>query len=207
MVFVCPSCGAWSNERPVQSEMVLCDCGHRHPITRRPLLLVTGASGTGKTTLALQLAGAFTEAVVLDQDLLWMPEMDTPEDNWRRFRSLWLRLAVNIGQSAGPLLLFGSTDPDQYECLPERRYISSIHTLTLVCEDEELRYRLTSRPEWRGSGGNEFVASMLQFNRSLRALAQRQPDRVTLLDTTHDPPSISTAHVATWARKILERTT
>lgn len=187
--------------------MVLCACGQRHPIVLRPLLLVTGASGTGKTTIVLQLAGAFTEAVVLDQDLLWMPEMDTPEHNWRRFRSLWLRLAVNIGQSGRPLLLFGSTDPGQYECLPERHCISSIHTLTLVCEDEELRYRLTLRPEWRRSSGNEFVDSMLHFNRSLRALAQRQPDRVTLLDTTHDPPNISAAHLATWARKILERTT
>ncbi|MDQ2744426.1 MAG: nucleoside kinase [Chloroflexota bacterium] len=185
--------------------MVLCACGHRRPIVLRPLLLVTGASGTGKTTIVLQLAGAFTEAVVLDQDLLWMPEMDTPEDNWRRFRSLWLRLALNIGQSGKPLLLFGSTDPDQYERLPERRYIRSIHTLALVCEDEELCCCLTARPEWRGSGGNEFVDSMLHFNRSLRALAQRQPDRVTLLDTTHDPPNISAASVATWARKILER--
>jgi len=186
---------------------VLCGCGSRHPIALHPLLLVTGASGTGKTTIGLQLAGAFREAVVLDQDILWMPEMDTPEDNSRRFHSLWLRLAVNIGQSGRPLLLVGSTDPDQYERLPERRYISSIHTLALVCEDKELRHRLTSRPEWRGSGGNRFVGSMLEFNRSLRALAQGQADRVTLLDTTHDPPNISAARVATWARKILEEAT
>ncbi len=207
MFFVCASCGEWSNERPVEGATAACGCGHRHPIALRPLLLVTGASGTGKTTIILHLAGAFGEAVVLDQDILWMPEMDTPEDNWQRFRSLWLRLAVNIGQSGRPLLLFGSTDPEQYERLPERRYISSVHTLALVCEDQELRHRLMSRPEWRGSGGNEFVGSMLRFNRSLRALAHRQPDHVTLLDTTHDPPNVSAARVATWARKILKGAT
>ncbi len=187
--------------------MVACGCGYRHPIALHPLLLVTGASGTGKTTIVLRLAGTFSEAVVLDQDILWMPEMDTPEDNWQRFRSLWLRLAVNIAQSGRPLLLFGSTDPEQYERLPERRYIGAIHTLALVCEDQELRHRLASRPEWRRSGGNEFVGSMLHFNHSLRALAQRQPKRVTLLDTTIDPPNVSAAHVATWARKILEEAT
>jgi hypothetical protein len=73
----------------------------------------TGASGAGKTTLALQLIGPFTEAIVLDHDVLWMPEMDTPDDGWRRFGSLWLRLAADIAQSGRPVLLFGSADPDQ----------------------------------------------------------------------------------------------
>ena len=185
--------------------MIVCDCGYRHPIALRPLLLVSGASGTGKTTIALRLAGTFTDAVVLDQNILWMPEMDTPEDNWRRFRSLWLRVAVNIAQNGHPLLLFGSADPDQYERLPERRYVGSIHTLALVCDDDELRRRLTARPAWRGSGTAEFIDSMLQFNRSLRALAGRRPEDIALLDTSRDAPDVSAAHVATWARTLLER--
>ena len=204
MFLDCPGCGEWSTDRPVEDSLVVCRCGYRHPVALRPLLLVTGASGTGKTTIALQLTGTFTEAVVLDQDLLWIPEMDAPQDDWRRFRNLWLRLAVNIGQSGRPLLLFGSADPDQYERLPERRYVSSIHTLALVCDDEELRRRLTVRPEWRKSGSEEFVGSMVRFNRSLRALAERRPEEVTLLDTTQDPPHGSAARVVTWARRLLE---
>ena len=201
----CPSCGERSIERLVADSMMVCDCGYRHPIALRPLLLVTGASGTGKTTIAMRLGGTFPGAVVLDQDILWMPEMDTPEDNWRRFRSLWLRFAVNIAQNGHPLLLFGSADPDQYERLPERRYVGSIHTLALVCDDDELRRRLTARPKCRGSGNEGFITSMCQFNRSLHALAARQPERVSLLDTTRDTPDVSAAHVATWARTLLER--
>jgi hypothetical protein len=109
------------------------------------------------------------------------------------------------GKAARPLLLFGSADPDQYERLPERRYVGSIHTLALVCDDEELRRRLTSRPGWRGWGTEDFVVSMLRFNRSLRVLAERQPELITLLDTTHDTSDVSAAHVATWATKLLER--
>lgn len=161
--------------------------------------------GTSKTTIARRLAGTFPDAVVLDQDVLWMPEMDTPEDNWRRFRSLWLRMAVNIAPNGHPLLLFGSADPDQYEHLPERRYVSLIHTLALVCNDDELRRRLTSRPEWRGSGREDCIDSMLRFNRSLRSLPERQPQCVALLDTTHERPDVSADRVATWARGILER--
>ncbi len=72
MFLACPSCGEWSIERLVADSMMVCDCGYRHPIAFRPLLLVTGASGTGKTTIALRLAGTFTDAVVHDQDILWM---------------------------------------------------------------------------------------------------------------------------------------
>lgn len=185
--------------------MVVCACGYRHRITLRPLLLVTGASGTGKSTIAVLLAGSFTDMVVLDQDILWGPEMDTPHDNWRRFRSLWLRLAANIAQSGSPLLLFGSCDPDQYEALPERRYVGPIHTLALVCDDDELGRRLTARPGWRGSGEVAFIASMLHFNHALRALAARRPERVARLDTTCVAPTESASHVAAWARNILER--
>jgi len=131
--------------------------------------------------------------------------MDTPEDNWRRFRSLWLRVAVNIAQNGHPLLLFGSADPEQYEHLPERRYVSSIHTLALVCDEAVLRRRLTARPKCRGSGNEGFITSMCQFNRSLHALAARQPERVSLLDTTRETPDVSAAHVVTWARTLLER--
>jgi hypothetical protein len=129
-----------------------------------------------------------------------MPEMDTPQDDWRGFRSLWLRMAANIHQSGRPVLLFGSCDPAQYETVPERRYVGEIHTLALVCEETELRKRLIVRPTWRGSGEDQFIDSMLVFDRVLRALAMRDPERVTLLDTTHGGPEESVRQVADWAR-------
>jgi hypothetical protein len=203
MFLVCPGCGQWSNQRPVIESSVVCQCGWKQAIARLPLLLVTGASGTGKSTLALRLAGHFTDAVVLDSDILWMPEMDTPEDNWRRFGSLWLRLVANIGQSGRPVMLFGSVDPNQYETLPERPYIARIHTLVLVCEDEELVRRLRCRPSWRDSARAAFIESMLQFNEYLRRLAIEWPDSVSLLDTTCEASEVSANRLTAWAGELL----
>jgi|SRR5579884_1660495 len=204
MFFICPGCGEWSTERTVEGSVVVCECGYRNPIAVRPLLLVTGASGAGKSTIARHLTGTFTDVVVLDQDVLWMPEMNTPDDNYRRFRSLWLRLAIDSAQSGRPLLLFGSCDPDQYEGLPERRYVGPIHTLALVCDDQELRDRLSARPAWRQSGGEDFIGEMIHFNRALRSLAIERPQSVTLLDTTHVDSAESALQVAAWARAALK---
>jgi hypothetical protein len=74
---VCPGCGGYSVDKRVEptSRMLavaVCPaCGHRHPFRRLPLFIVTGASGTGKTTVGLRLGAALSECVVLDSDILW----------------------------------------------------------------------------------------------------------------------------------------
>jgi len=61
------------------------ECGHRHPFLQLPLLLVSGASGAGKSTICHALLGALPEVVLLDSDILWRPECDTPADRYRAF--------------------------------------------------------------------------------------------------------------------------
>jgi hypothetical protein len=113
-------------------------------------------------------------------------------------------VVANIAQSGRPVLLFGLADPDRYESRPERRYIGSIRTLALVCEEAELTRRLTSRSAWRKSAEEEFVRSMLQFNASLRSLAASRPERIALLDTSRDSVEASASQVVKWAAPILE---
>ncbi len=38
---------------------------------RLPLFVLTGASGAGKTTIALNLARSFHDCVTMDSDMLW----------------------------------------------------------------------------------------------------------------------------------------
>ena len=106
------------------------ECGHPHSFLRLPLLLVGGASATGKSAILQQLAGRFTAAVLLEADLLWLQEFEKPSDGHRRFFETWLRLTKNIGQSGRPVALFGAglAVPENIEQCVERRYFS--HTTT-----------------------------------------------------------------------------
>ena len=152
MFNVCPNCGEYSDEKTIdpRGPFAVCpSCGHGHPFRQLPLFVVTGASATGKSTVCLALPQAVAECVVLECDILWRSEFAHPENDYREFRDVWLRLAKNIGQAGRSVVLCGSAIPEQYESCPERRYLADIHYLAVVCEDEELVRRLKELAELR----------------------------------------------------------
>ena len=118
MFNVCPHCGLYTDEKAIDPDgpFAICPhCGYRHRFVRLPLFIVTGASGAGKTATCVRLAPQMAECVCLEADIFWRQEFNTPENDYRAFRNLCLRLAKNIGQSGRPVALFGSAVPAQYE--------------------------------------------------------------------------------------------
>ncbi|MBN1922962.1 MAG: hypothetical protein JW892_17070 [Anaerolineae bacterium] len=58
MFNTCPKCGAYRADKIIDPDraIAICpECGHRHPFLRLPLLIVSGASGAGKSTISLTL--------------------------------------------------------------------------------------------------------------------------------------------------------
>ncbi len=111
MLHICQNCGIYRPDKIVDpaGPFAICpDCQHSVRFKRLPLLIVGGASGTGKSTLCSRMAGKIQDAVLLDADILWRPEFNKPEDGYRDFFDLWLRIAVNIGQSGRPIVIFGA---------------------------------------------------------------------------------------------------
>ena len=207
MFNVCPRCGRYSEDRaidPAGPYAVCPHCGHAQPFRRRPLFIVTGASGAGKTTVSLPLVGTLPGCAVFETDILWCPELNVPDDKWLRFRTLWVRLAKNVAQSGLASVLCGTFVPEGIESLPERRYLGAVHYLALVCDDEVLAGRLRSRPAWRQSGDDAFVARMVAFNGWLRDNAARTEPTMTLLDTTGRSVEDTVATVRSWICQRLE---
>ena len=145
------------------------------------------------------------DVVVLDQDILWNDRFNTPDDNYKEFRSTWLRMAKNINQAGRPVVLFGSAIPEQFEKLNERRYIEKTHYLTLYCQPEELKNRLMARPHWRQSGCEENLKSMVEFNDWLKVNADQTEPKMTLLDTTTMDISDTVDAIQDWVAERLSK--
>lgn len=206
MLNVCARCGAYHADKIIDPDgpYAVCPaCGRRQPFRQLPLLIVGGASGTGKSAVCQELLGRVEEAVLLEGDILWRPEFASPEDGYRGFFETWLRVAKNIAQSGRPVVLFnaGMGVPDNVERCVERCYFSRVHYLALVCDDGALVERLCSRPAWRKSGDPTWIAEQVRFNRWYLDHATDEPP-ITLVDTTDLSTQAAAARVAAWIRGI-----
>jgi hypothetical protein len=158
----------------------------------RPLFIVTGASGSGKTAVFAPLARMMQgRCVTFDADLL----MDaagalsgSQPVNWPAFRAAWLAAAHGVAQSGLPTVLLGPFIPGHLGELPARRWIGDIHFIVLECPDELRRARISARPPWRSRDIDEQVG----FGQWLR---RNIADRV---DTSSGTPEEAAAAVVAW---------
>lgn len=199
MFNVCPRCGEYSVEKTIDPSgpYAICPfCQYAHPFLQQPLFIITGPSGTGKTTVCLELVSRLHECVVLESDILWGHNIES-------YHEMWLRMAKNIGQAGRPVVLCGTALPEHLETQPERRYFSTIHYLAMVCDDALLEERLKLRPAWRKSGSSDVVERMIQFNRWLKEHASTTNPPMTLYDNSHQQLQETSEEVAQWIRKRL----
>jgi hypothetical protein len=203
MFNVCPNCGEYSEEKiidPTGPYAICPTCNYGHKFVRLPLYSLTGASGAGKSTVCVALAGQGAAFVPIEVDIFWRSEFNMPEDDYLGFRNVCLRAAKNINQSGRPTLLCGSATPGQYEACPEFRYFDSVHYLALVCTDDALTERLKQRPAWRKCASPEFIDTMLNYNRWFKENVGQTTFPMTLLDTTHLTLEESIEAVKQWLK-------
>ena len=205
MFNVCHNCGLYRADKiidPSGPYAVCPECGHKHLFRRSSLSIVSGASGAGKSSVCQALLGKLDTVILLDSDILWRPEFNTPENKYRDFFETWLRMAKNISQSGRPVVLFGAGMgvPENIEPRIERRYFSEVHYLALVCDDEVLAQRLHARPAWRGTRDRAYIDGHIQFNQWFKRQGNSQPP-IALLDTTSIPLDKTVEQVTSWIRE------
>jgi hypothetical protein len=201
MMNVCFQCGMYRAHKiidPAGPWAVCPECGYKHTFLQSPLLIVSGASCAGKSTVCRRLVGQITKAVLLDSDILWRPEFNRPDTSYRDFFETWLRVCKNISQSGRPFVFFGAGMgvPSNLEDCIERRYFSAVHYLPLVCSKQALVDRLQERPAWRGTREQAFIDEQIRFNNWFKAY-NRQP-AITLIDTTDLDPGTTVPQVRLW---------
>ncbi len=205
MFNVCEGCGALRADKTVDeaASVAVCpECGHRHAFVRAPLMLVTGASGSGKSTVSRRLASVMTDVVILDDDILWSAHFEREP---QQFFETWLRLCKNIAQAGRPVVLFGAGSgvPENLADCVERRYFSRLHYLALTCDDDVLAARLRARPAWRRSGGEAYVADHVSFNRWFKEHGASATPPIELVDNSAADVDATAAAVRDWIRRCL----
>lgn len=208
MLNVCENCSSYRVDKIIDAAgpFAICpECNHSRPFRHLPILFVCGASGTGKSTILNALIGVVDTAVILDGDILWRPDFNTPEDNFQEFFETWLRLAKNITQSGKPVVIFNAGSiPNNVEPCTERRYFSESHYLALVCDDKALKNRLRQRPPWRQCD-DTFIKEQIRFNRWLKKNSRTTTPVIKLLDTNDDAIPESANKVALWIQEKIQQ--
>ncbi len=199
MINVCENCGAYAVKKEIIQDYALCPkCGFQQKFTRVPLFIISGASCVGKTSACTLLQQTTKDYVVMESDILWSNDFNTPEDNYRRYRELWLRMCKNISQCGKPVVLCGCAVPEQFENCEERRYFSAIHYLAIVCDEETL---LKSIKQGRGVEDDKWIKSSVEFNAWLKENASSTKPAMALLDNTNKNKLETTESIRAWIQE------
>lgn len=168
-------------------------CGRSEHLSLRPLFVLTGASGAGKSTVYPLLPRLVPECAVFETDLI----LDYAASTWDNLRSTWLMVASGVAANGRSTLLCGSFLPEQLDALPARRFVGPIHFANLDVSEAEQAERLRARPSWRGWDA-EKIREHQAFARHLRAI------RPTFSTTGVSPQEVA-QEVAAWTRQHLSR--
>ncbi|PLS01913.1 AAA family ATPase [Neobacillus cucumis] len=105
-----------------------------------PLFIITGASGTGKSTVVPYLREMLDHFDVFDIDVI-------SEDvgDWQKLKNVWLKVASNIAKSHRMTVLCGTIMPWDVEKCDTYQDFSHIYYLNLHCDDATREIRLSKR--------------------------------------------------------------
>lgn len=171
-----------------------------NPTRKLPLFCITGASGAGKSTACGELFRNEKDYIVLESDIAWNNVYNTPQDGYRAYREMWMRLCAGISQSGLPCVLCGCCTPEQFEPLEQRALFTEIHYLAVVCDGGTLRSRLA---DGRGVTDEGWIQSSLSFNRWLIENGEKNSPRIALLNTSDLSPQQAAAGIDRWIRRNL----
>ncbi len=151
MPFTCDACGAGRDLIliPAHGTVLRCpQCGDERRFVRPPLLIVTGTSGAGKSTICARLAGRIPGAVLLDADVFAsdMISVVSPNEDYPAFWRSMARLAHEISQNNLAVVFFSVILPQQLLANTDvLEYFTSVSFLCLRCDGEVLRTRFMRR--------------------------------------------------------------
>ncbi|WP_302027842.1 MULTISPECIES: AAA family ATPase [Eubacterium] len=199
MLEICSKCGNHEWDKEVDGNTIKCPkCGYKWKFEKLPIYFLTGCSGVGKTTTAIELQKLTDEYVILDVDWLrnvaW-PQNDEEENN---LIEQIFYLTKDISQSKKAVVWTMAGGLDRLSRAYGKRFFSEIKVLALTAEPETIRKRMT---EGRGIDDAGWIQSSVDYNNYFRTHDILDDTKYDTLDCTNGTPAEIARKVLEWLRK------
>lgn len=136
----------------------------------------------------------------MESDILWNDIYNTPDDDYRNYRELWLGLCSNISQIGLPVVLCGCGVPKQFEICNGRRGFSSIYYLAVVSDENVLEERMH---HGRGITDENWIKSSIDFNSWLKENADKTTPNIKLLNNSRLTPEEAAEIADAWIHECM----
>ena len=199
MLEICSKCGNHEWDKELDGNTIKCPkCGYKWKFEKLPIYFLTGCSGVGKTTTAIELQKLTDEYVILDVDWLrnvaW-PQNDEEENN---LIEQIFYLTKDISQSKKAVVWTMAGGLDRLSRAYGKRFFSEIKVLALTAESETIRKRMT---EGRGIDDAGWIQSSVDYNNYFRTHDILDDTKYDTLDCTNGTPAEIARKVLEWLRK------
>lgn len=199
MLEICSKCGNHEWDKEVDGNTIKCPkCGYKWKFEKLPIYFLTGCSGVGKTTTAIELQKLTDEYAILDVDWLrnvaW-PQNDEEEKN---LIEQIFYLTKDISQSKKAVVWTMAGGLDRLSRAYGKRFFSEIKVLALTAESETIRKRMT---EGRGIDDAGWIQSSVDYNNCFRTHDILDDTKYDTLDCTNGTPAEIARKVLEWLRK------
>lgn len=141
------------------------------PDVTTPLFVVSGAQGSGKTTMYNHLVDELSgSAIVFDTDVL----ADTLNTRTAfhpitsdTVRDVWLHIAYAVGRNGFPTVVLSPYTPRELDQIRDRSRVGDVHFIVLDASDEERLARLKADPPARPRAMNDELKLAQQLRTEL----------------------------------------
>jgi hypothetical protein len=185
----CTQCAPNAPAVVVGDEIRCLNCETVRPLVRAPLYLVTGAPGTGKSTIVPLIAGRIPETGVFDTDLFG--PMSHPD--WEAWATSWLLLVHALAQSGLQTVLVGyGLSRSKAMSLAAKDLLGPVRVLNLDLRPDALRERLSQR--------GTYDPARIERKIAAAAVLRREADEN--VDVTNAVPQAIADRVLKWLASV-----
>jgi dephospho-CoA kinase len=164
-------------------------------MSKVPLYIITGASGSGKSFVIKELRRIMPDYDVLDYDGIFkFLKDDSYNVDKHQIQNIWLRVARNIAESGRIPIICGLIKPQDIELCYDFRYFSNIYYLILHCDEETREIRLRARKKMKDK--------KIQYNKKLAKwfieIADKSNPPMPIVDTSNTDVTKVAEQIREW---------